>query len=142
MTFSRLIMIIHVIKKRLNVASNTALFVETILAFGCHNLSLIKSTYPSTIIDILSVSYARVLTQNSMSAIRPIYFLQNIYQTGCCLCCISGDLLQEIADQLFCEGNKNCQQMILWLGIIIINKSFVILSFHCHLQLKPQLQLG
>jgi hypothetical protein len=41
-------------------------FVETLLEIGFHTLSLMNSTYPSTIWNKSSASYARMLAKYSM----------------------------------------------------------------------------
>ena len=46
-----------------------AFSAETLLDTGIHTLSLMISTYPSTIWDKSSASYARVLAKNSMSVV-------------------------------------------------------------------------
>jgi hypothetical protein len=51
----------------LNEAWNNAFFAETILDIGFHTLSLMNSTYPSTIWGKSSASYARALAKNSVS---------------------------------------------------------------------------
>jgi hypothetical protein len=43
----------------LNQAWNNAFFVENLLDIGLHTLSLMNSTYPSTIWEKYSASYAR-----------------------------------------------------------------------------------
>ena len=45
------------------------IFVETVQEIGFHTLILMNSTYPSTIWDKSSTSYARVLEQYSMSQV-------------------------------------------------------------------------
>jgi hypothetical protein len=55
--------------KRLNEAYNNAFCVETLLEIGFHTLSLMNSTYSSTICDKSSVSYARALAKNSVSGL-------------------------------------------------------------------------
>jgi hypothetical protein len=42
--------------------------VDTLLDIGFHILSLLNSTYPSTIRDKSSASYAHALTKNSVSS--------------------------------------------------------------------------
>ena len=55
-------------KKMLNNALNNAFVVETIHGIGFHTISLMISTFPSTICDKSSASYARTLAQYSVSA--------------------------------------------------------------------------
>jgi hypothetical protein len=45
----------------------TMFYVEALLDIDFHNLSLMNSTYPSTICDESSASYARTLAKNSVS---------------------------------------------------------------------------
>ena len=47
-------------------------FVEALQENGFHTLSLMNSTYPSTIWDKSSMSYARVLAKNSVSVLVTI----------------------------------------------------------------------
>ena len=55
-----------------NEAWNNAFFAESHLNIGFHTLSLMNSTYPSTISDKSSASYASALVKNSVSApIKP-----------------------------------------------------------------------
>ena len=62
----------------LNEAWNNAFFVETLPHFGFHTFSIMNSTYPSTIWDKSSASYARALAKYSVSA-YPIAPWQNIF---------------------------------------------------------------
>jgi hypothetical protein len=57
----------------LNESLNNAFFVETLLDIGLHTLSLMNSTYPSTIRDKSSASYARALAKYSVSEIEPTH---------------------------------------------------------------------
>ena len=66
-----------IVKKRLNEAWTNTFFVETLQEIGFHTLSLMNSTYPSTIWDKSSASYARTLAQYSMSDIGR---LDNMYE--------------------------------------------------------------
>ena len=63
-----------------------ALFVETLLEIGFHTLSLINSTYPSTIWDKSSASYARSLAKNSVSGTYTLFsvYSRNISHTKVC----------------------------------------------------------
>ena len=54
----------------LNEASNNALFAENLLDIGFHTLSLMNSTYPSTIWNKSSGSFARALAKNFVSDVR------------------------------------------------------------------------
>ena len=58
--------------KILYEAWNKFFLVETLLDIGFHTLSLMNSTYPSTIWDKSSASYTRTLAKNSMSAIAVV----------------------------------------------------------------------
>jgi hypothetical protein len=51
----------------LNEALNNALFAETLLDIGFNTLNLMNSTYPSTIWDKSSASYAHALVKYSVS---------------------------------------------------------------------------
>ena len=50
-----------------NKAWNNAFFVETIQESGFHTLTLMNSTYPSTIWDKSYASYVSALRKNSVS---------------------------------------------------------------------------
>ena len=52
----------------LNKAGNNVIFAENLQKIGFNPLSLMNSTYPSTIWDKSSASYAHALAQNSVSA--------------------------------------------------------------------------
>jgi hypothetical protein len=71
-------MIVHaknhqIMKIRLNEAWNSPFLVETLPKIGFHTLSLMNSTYPSTIWDKSSASFAHAIAQYSMSEKNPVY---------------------------------------------------------------------
>ena len=57
-------------KKRLIKAWNNAFSVETFQDIGFHTLTMVNSTYPSTIWEKSSASYAHMLAQYSMSGLE------------------------------------------------------------------------
>jgi hypothetical protein len=59
----------------LNETRNNAIFLEILQENGFHTLNLMNSTYPSTIWDKSSASYARVLAKNSVSVSDPVNIL-------------------------------------------------------------------
>jgi hypothetical protein len=65
----------YVDDKMLNEAWNNAILSETLLDIGFNTLSLMNSTYPSTIWDTSTTSYAHALAKNSVSWYAQAAFL-------------------------------------------------------------------
>jgi hypothetical protein len=70
-------------KIMLNNALNNTFCVESLHEIGFHNFILMISTFPSTICDKSSASYARTLAQYSVSAGTRMHFLGTGVNTLC-----------------------------------------------------------